>query len=325
MKETLEKHVIDKRIIFEKVTKERNGFMKNLIAIGTVFALFIVGAFVYFDKTGGGVDKLKVSDYNLVTIDINPSVGLMVDNNDKVVEVLSLNDDAVVAMEGLNLVGLTLDDAIDKVIDNSVEMGYISELSEDNVVNVTTYLNNEEENKALNDKLRNRIESRLVVKKINALVIENGLNEEIKKQAEEYDVSYGKMLLITRATNLDETLEKKALVDMTIKEIQESIKKSAIDNYKKVKSYYFENEEEIKARKEEIIENAKETTSKTKATIIERIENYNNLSEPEKEQIIEEKKEQIKEAVEKTRETIENGSRDAINAIREKIENRRGN
>lgn len=156
MKETLERHVINKNQIFTKVTEERNGFMKKIFAYTSVVALIMISAVVYMGTLKDGVDKLEEVKYNMVTIDINPSVGLMIDENNEVVEVLSLNEDAVVAVEGLNIVGMNVDEAVDLVIDTSVDMGYIGELSEENVVNVTTYLDNEEENKVLNEKIRSR-------------------------------------------------------------------------------------------------------------------------------------------------------------------------
>lgn len=319
MKEVLTKHVINKEIIYEKVLERRNGYMRKAVTVLAVAVVIAGGALFYNYNLKNDVK------YNLVTVDINPSVGFMIDEDQNVVEVLTLNDDAVVAVEDLKLEGMNIEEAIDKVVDTSIEMGYIDELSEDNVVNVTTYLEDEKENDELNAKIRTKVETRLEARKVNSLVIKNGLDEEMKAKADEYDISYGKMLIISRATNLDKDLVEKDLVDMSIKEIQASIKAKSTEVRNQIKEYYNDNKDEMKAKKEIIIEEAKEKVRTTKENIINKVDNYKNLTEPEKEAIIEQRKEQIKETVTEVKEAIQSGTKEAINAIREQIQEKRGN
>lgn len=295
--------------------------MKKVLVGLTVLTLAVGGYFLYglFNEK----EVLSAEKQNLITIDINPSVGLVVED-DTVVDVLTLNDDAVIAVDDLNMVGMNIDDAIDTYIDTAIEMGYVNELSEENIINVTTY-NDDDTNDEYNLQIREKIERKLEERKVVALVIANGLDEELKAKADEYDISYGKMLLVDRAATMNTELTEDELSDMTVKEIQAVIKEKATEIKNQVREFYEENKQEIEAKKEEIKEQAKEKIEEAKQNILNAVENYQNMSEKEQNRLIEEKKEQIKENVEATKEKVQEGTKEIIDSIRERVEEKRGN
>ena len=82
----------------------------------------------------------KAAEHTRMTVDINPSVELMVDADNKVVSVTALNDDAAVILQGTAFVGKTSDEAVQAVVQVAAETGYIAkgEVSADeNKVEIT--------------------------------------------------------------------------------------------------------------------------------------------------------------------------------------------
>ena len=61
-----------------------------------------------------------------MTVDINPSVELMVDKDNKVISVTALNDDAAVILQGeASIVGKESDDAVKAIVSLATDTGYI--------------------------------------------------------------------------------------------------------------------------------------------------------------------------------------------------------
>lgn len=95
-------------------------------------AAFALGATMF---SFGGCSK--AAENTRMTVDINPSVELMVDKDNKVVSVTALNDDAAIILQGTAFVGKTSDEAVKDVVEVATETGYIVkgevEVGENNV------------------------------------------------------------------------------------------------------------------------------------------------------------------------------------------------
>lgn len=85
-----------------------------------------------------------VSD-TYVTISINPSFFIAADKNDIVTEVVALNEDAAITLYGEALIGLRLDEACDKILSLCVELGYLTENGEANLVAVNDNIDKQKE------------------------------------------------------------------------------------------------------------------------------------------------------------------------------------
>ena len=83
-------------------------------------AAFALGATMF---SFGGCSK--AAENTRITVDINPSVELMVDKDNKVVSVTALNDDAAIILQGTAFVGKTSDEAVKGVVEVATETGYI--------------------------------------------------------------------------------------------------------------------------------------------------------------------------------------------------------
>ncbi len=91
------------------------GFTRIAVAVVMGFAM-ISGSYVYYDN--------NMAVYASVTVDVNPSMQLDIGKRNQVVDVQEFNTDAVTLLEGLDLKGQQVDDAISEVEDRLQEKGY---------------------------------------------------------------------------------------------------------------------------------------------------------------------------------------------------------
>lgn len=185
--------------------------------ISVFIALVLVS--IYFGYTIFMGEK-----YNYVTIDINLQIEFALNNKYEVVDVIPLNDDADMVIEGLGLKKLPIEEATRLVINEATKMGYIDELSLRNYISVTTYSRKDKINKIIEDKIINKITSVLDEKNISHSVVAVKVDDMLKEKANQKKISYGKILLVERAYSLDSSLNKEKLMKLSIKEIQEKIK-----------------------------------------------------------------------------------------------------
>lgn len=111
-----------------------------------------------------------------MSIDINPSFGIEVDEDGVVVSVEALNEDAVIVLLDTDLVGKTVEEVFTTIVSLAEELGY---LKEDGTVNVVM----SNEFKAVEEAIATRVEN--VLDDVNALLsVENvTINLEKGKEA----------------------------------------------------------------------------------------------------------------------------------------------
>ena len=117
--------------IKEKYIEEATPMKKNTnkkawtrwVAMAACLCLIIAGsAFALPQLLGGTAPKGEITR---MTIDINPSIEFIVDENNKVVSVTALNDDGSILIAGEAFVGKTSEEAIAMTISLASETGYL--------------------------------------------------------------------------------------------------------------------------------------------------------------------------------------------------------
>ncbi len=182
--------------------------MKKYFAIlGVVVLLAVVGYLVFM--------KNNTEGYSYVLLKINPEVELGVDAENIVREVTPLNEDADVLLSDMELLGKPIEDAAEEIIDSTVEIGQLQNTIELTVMNAL-----EETRLQLENKIKTKIEARIQEKNYNATLTVKGVTEEMKESADNYDISYGKILLISKAIEMNSDLIESDLVNKDIKDIQ---------------------------------------------------------------------------------------------------------
>ena len=110
-----------------------------------------------------------------MSIDINPSFGIEVDEDGVVVSVEALNEDAVIVLLDTDLVGKTVEEVFTTIVSLAEELGY---LKEDGTVNVVM----SNEFKAVEEAIATRVEN--VLDDVNALLSAENVTINLEKGKE---------------------------------------------------------------------------------------------------------------------------------------------
>ncbi len=177
-------------------------------AIAASFMLLISLALFFTNN------PLKKEDaYAFVVIDINPSIELSIDSNNRVIGVKNINNDAQILTESLQLKGKTVKDALRDVLDRSKEYGFIK-MESKNVILISISHN---AGKVQKDKDKDPLGmvmpyidetvTSLEVENIEAVVLK--ITPEQRKLSLENDISMGRYALYLKEAekNTDFTLE----------------------------------------------------------------------------------------------------------------------
>lgn len=264
--------------------------MKKALLFILIFVLGIGSYCIYklFEK----------KEYNYLIVDINPSIQLTLDKNDKVVEVTPLNSDGDILISELKLKKLSLEEAAKIIIKEAVEMGYIYEYGVDNYVTVLGYSKVTEKITKLEDTFIRETKIYLNSKYIYNVVKPFILNDESKRYSEENNISSLNMKLIEKIIELDKTIKKEELISYNSKELYNKIK---VINNNRLNNLNIK-EEELKEKKNLL---KQETQNKINKLIEEIREENKDRIDPERDFKIQELLRQKKEEIRKTIKNID--------------------
>lgn len=180
-----------------------NSFIKT---IGSIAALFLI-AFTFFYQL-----SYKESAYAVVSLDINPSIQIEVDNNKTILKVEGMNNDGK-NIDFKDLKGLNINEGIQRIKDILVENNYLQENKD---VLVAFALVNEDENTDYEESVFGVIQSTFKSEKVTYVKA----NKKDVKEAKNAGISLGRYEVLQVA---DEN-EKKEIDTAPVKEITELIK-----------------------------------------------------------------------------------------------------
>ena len=97
--------------------------MKKRVLCLVMAVMMLLSSVVVFASCGG--KNPEEGTVTRMTVDINPSVEFMVDDENKVVSVTALNDDGSILIVGEAFVGKTAEEAVELMLSIAVETGYL--------------------------------------------------------------------------------------------------------------------------------------------------------------------------------------------------------
>ncbi len=167
----------------------------------------------------------NAAEETYVTIDINPSVELIVNGNEKVVYANALNEDAEVLLSGLVLVGMDVDEAADLIIQTAIELGYIDVEASDTVVQISSVSDT-----ALGEQIRERVKEAVnkafINRGIYGRAVDKGFGQEFVAEAESYGVTPGFLLLAKSVAEVQDEITLEDALLMTQEELRDILKEA---------------------------------------------------------------------------------------------------
>lgn len=194
---------------------------KNMIpAIAAMAAVLVLVCAAALGRFAGPRSVAPASA--VITLDVNPSVSLTVDGDERVVEAAALNDDGSVVLEGMDLTGAELNVAVNAIIGSMLQHGYLDLDNFENAILVSV----ESGDQSLADQLRQQV-SEAVSSAFRRDKLSDGLilaqtvsaDDNLTALAAEYGISQGKAALIQDIIAQDGTLSFQSLAPLTINEI----------------------------------------------------------------------------------------------------------
>ena len=160
-----------------------------------------------------------IDETSYVYVDINPSFELAVNAKGKVTAYHKTNDDAQVMMYQEVLVGLSIEDAIEVIVNKAIEFGYLTE-KEANKMMVNAIAKTEKIQSKIETSIQTRIEKIAAKRKLAIELIENkGFTEADVTFAANLGISVYKLKLINETMQYDFELTYEAAAKMSVTEL----------------------------------------------------------------------------------------------------------
>ena len=180
------------------------------------FSTCLVACVCLFIGLGYFNNNLKVA--STIGIDVNPSIELTINKNEKVLDVIANNDDAKIILEGMDLSGSNINVAVNALIGSMVRNGYIDELANSILISVDNPDSAESERlrQKIVDELNSFINSGNNISVVSQSISSNSDAEALAKQ---YGISVGKLELIEKLIAKNNLYTYEGLKDLSINEL----------------------------------------------------------------------------------------------------------
>ncbi len=162
-------------------------------------ALLAAALLVFVGIFATAIVLSRADNPTLVVFDVNPSIELELDKNERVVEARALNTDAERVLASLALAGADIEDAVDAIVVSMVQNGYLS--TEQNSILVSVKSGNTDRASALQELIKGDIESKLSASSIDASIITQIFDDDdddIERIAGQKGISVAKAILIKK-------------------------------------------------------------------------------------------------------------------------------
>ena len=185
------------------------------LAAAACLALVLVGG-------GGGYYYYSVNNAvaSLVSLDVNPSIQLEVNKNEKVLSATPMNDDGAEILADMDLKGTQADVAMYAIIGSLLQHGYVDELA--NSILITVEDDDPTRGEKLQQELTAQADAALANAQVSGSVLAQTLQhtEELSQKAQEYGISTGKAALIQSIVELsNNTKTFEELVGLSINDL----------------------------------------------------------------------------------------------------------
>ena len=175
---------------------------------------------------GGGLFYQRANAVaSVVSLDVNPSIELKVNQSEKILACTPLNEDAKAILadmsNGADLKGAKLDVAVNAIVGSLVRNGYLDSISSAIMISV------EDKDTARAEKLQRELTSAvdgvLQTSEAKAAVLTQTLTQDAarEQQARENNISTGKAALVNRVLAINPALKFDALAKLSVEELKD--------------------------------------------------------------------------------------------------------
>lgn len=167
-----------------------------------------------------GCESVSAQTGSYVTLDINPSIELIVSDEDIVIYANALNEDGEILLAELDLIGLELEAAIDLIIATSIELGFIDFTEEEVIVQINAICDDEAKQEQIRDRVKAHVNEAFNKRAMIGRAEDKGFTPEFLEEALSYGVTPGFLFIAQKAVEADDTLTLEVALTMEPSELQ---------------------------------------------------------------------------------------------------------
>ncbi len=197
--------------------------MKWIRAAVAACLLLAVGVFsgIYY------VNHIAVD--SIVNLDVNPSVEISTNKQDRVIQVTAVNEDAEKILSGMNLKNAELKVAVNAIIGSMVQNGYLA--ADGGGILVSVHSNDESRAQQVRNMVLEDLDDSFKNNQITPSVLNQTVadDEKAARFAQENKISLGKATFILNLAAKDASLQAGDLAQMSLKEIAAVIAEKKIN------------------------------------------------------------------------------------------------
>jgi hypothetical protein len=204
--------------------------MKKTIVAVLIFAMLLPSVTLLSGCGGGGGSSnfTPGTPTSYITLNINPAVEIIADENDKVTAVNAINDDGTLLVYGKNYFGYDVDIAISEMVKVAAGLGYIPAYSEDaaQAVYVSVFGTNSEVEGRVYSKIKASTDNFFENNGLFAVVAQTVMDNKILTEASKSNMTSDQILrfrLMLKAMEYDADIEFTEAKDYTRPELIEKV------------------------------------------------------------------------------------------------------
>ncbi|NLB42258.1 MAG: PepSY domain-containing protein, partial [Clostridiales bacterium] len=192
--------------------KKKRNWVRPFATIAAVFALFIVGIAGYNVYGNRAVDSI-------ISFDINPSLEMKVNRNEKVLEVNPLNEEGEKVIGNMSFKNTDLEITVNALIGSMLTKGYIDDIQNSILISVEN--KNEGKSATLQAKLEGEVSRLLHASSVDGAILSQSVaeNKIVNDLAEDNKITKGKAQLIWQLVRENTNYEFEDLAKLSINDL----------------------------------------------------------------------------------------------------------
>ncbi|MBQ7011423.1 MAG: PepSY domain-containing protein [Clostridia bacterium] len=220
---------IEKGIVREKERTELMTAIKKRTNYKALTALIAACFILVLGIGGAGYYRNTMMVASIVDIDVNPSVEISVNRNDRVIDVKAVNSDGVDLLDGMELKNTDLDVAVNAIIGAMVKKGYFN--GDNSQILVTVQNNDSAKASEIRTLVVSDIDAALKANSAGAAILNQTVSadSDAQKLAKEQGISLGKAVFVLNLAALGEGLDPAELSKMSLSELTALVREKGLD------------------------------------------------------------------------------------------------
>lgn len=201
------------QVIMIEGTRKKGNAMKYIMAVAACLILVIGGSF------GLNAYHIDHTVASTVSLEVNPSVQIMVNEKERVLEVKALNRDGEIVIGDMDFSGSDINVVVNALVGSMLRNGYLNELANSILISVDN--NDPVKGTALREKLTKQVNELLESDGFLGAVLSQTLTEsnDLQQLADRYGITLGKAQLIQDILNSTTGHTFEELVPFSINEL----------------------------------------------------------------------------------------------------------